>query len=135
MTAGNVADSETNVETGTDTAGESGGETQITCDVRGMHCAGCVANVEKAISGVSGVHDVKVNLVAEKAWITVGEDGPAFTELAGAVDRAGFTLRAAAEDIGRRREELLRSTACLAHLGHNALPLSCSGLLGSQSTM
>ncbi len=71
-----------------------------------MHCAGCVANVEKAISRVSGVHDVKVNLVAEKAWITVGEGAPDFAELVEAVDRAGFTLRAAAEDIGQRREEL-----------------------------
>ncbi len=86
---------------------ETDRETQITCDVRGMHCAGCVANVEKTISGIPGVQGVKVNLVAEKAWITLGGNAPDFAILAEAVERAGFTLQAAAEDISRRREELL----------------------------
>jgi len=84
-------------------------EEQITCNVRGMHCAGCVANVEKTISAVPGVIDVKVNLVAEKAWITLGEDAPDFADIADAVDRAGFTLKAVAEDAGQRREELMEA--------------------------
>ncbi len=84
-------------------------EEQITCDVRGMHCAGCVGNVEKAISGVPGVMDVKVNLVTEKAWITVGEDAPDFADIMDAVDRAGFTLKTVAADAGQRREELMEA--------------------------
>lgn len=84
-------------------------EEQITCDVRGMHCAGCVTNVEKAISRVHGVVDVKVNLVAEKAWITVGDDAPDFNDLMEAVDRAGFTLKEAAADVSQRRDELMEA--------------------------
>ncbi len=82
-------------------------EEQITCDVRGMHCAGCVTNVEKALSRVHGVVDVKVNLVAEKAWITVGDDAPDFNDLMDAVDRAGFTLKETTTDVSQRRDELI----------------------------
>ena len=46
--------------------------------IKGMHCASCVARVEKAISGVPGVVSAAVNLASEKATIEYIED----TELA-----------------------------------------------------
>ena len=83
-------------------------DTQLTCTVEGMHCAGCVASVEKALRGVSGVADVKVNLATEQAYIDLATQAPEFGALADAVDRAGFVLKAPASDT-ERREELLEA--------------------------
>lgn len=55
--------------------------------VDGMTCAGCVGNVEKALSGVSSVSDVSVNLATGLADVT----GTAATaDLFAAVTRAGY---------------------------------------------
>ena len=35
--------------------------------IGGMHCASCVARVEDALGGVSGVHEARVNLATERA--------------------------------------------------------------------
>jgi Cu+-exporting ATPase len=82
-------------------------ENQRVYDVEGMHCAGCVAGVEKAIESVQGVTGVQVNLVAEKAYVEAATEGPAFDELAEAVELAGYRLRQPDADRARRREELL----------------------------
>ncbi|MGE3539163.1 MAG: heavy metal translocating P-type ATPase [Candidatus Tectimicrobiota bacterium] len=37
--------------------------------IRGMHCAGCVSRVEKALQGLPGVQDVQVNLATETATL------------------------------------------------------------------
>ena len=40
----------------------------------GMHCAACVGRVEKAVSKLDGVEDVKVNLLTNKGSVTYTED-------------------------------------------------------------
>jgi len=74
--------------------------------VEGMHCAGCVHAVEKALTGVPGVHSVKVNLPTEQAFLEVDAEA-GWESLAEAVERAGYTLLKTAEDRAVRREELL----------------------------
>jgi copper chaperone CopZ len=37
---------------------------QVTAKVRGMHCAGCVGKVERALRSMEGVAEAKVNLVS-----------------------------------------------------------------------
>ena len=55
--------------------------------IEGMHCAGCVSTVEKALKGVQGVQSAVVNLILEKATIK-GE--PDFETLTEAVKSAGY---------------------------------------------
>ena len=52
--------------------------TETTLRVKGMTCSSCVASVESAVSNVSGVESVRVNLALEKAnitWLIVGPEG------------------------------------------------------------
>ena len=66
--------------------------------VGGMTCASCVARVEKALSGVSGVISANVNLASEKATVEyTGEVGIA--DLRQAVKEAGYELGPEAETL------------------------------------
>ncbi|MFP4705690.1 MAG: heavy metal translocating P-type ATPase, partial [Spirochaetaceae bacterium] len=60
--------------------------------IEGMHCASCVAAVEKSLKTVPGVEIASVNLATESA--TVSYDGSSATteDLAAAVDKAGYTV-------------------------------------------
>lgn len=57
--------------------------------VRGMHCAGCVASVEKALGSVDGVTEARVNLVEEVARVAARR-GVEASRLVEAVDAAGY---------------------------------------------
>jgi copper ion binding protein len=65
---------------------------QITLKIVGMHCAGCVSSVEKALKGVSGVSAVAVNLNAGKAVVDYDPDKTSDKEMAIAVKKAGFNV-------------------------------------------
>lgn len=66
------------------------GKEKITKEVYidGMSCMHCAAKVEKALASVSGVADVKVDLVNKKAVVKLKKD----------IDNA--TLKATVEDLG-----------------------------------
>jgi len=64
---------------------------RVQISVRGMTCASCVAHVEKALSGVPGVREAKVNLATERATVNLGEDVPARV-LVQAVRDAGYDV-------------------------------------------
>ena len=59
--------------------------------VRGMTCASCVARVEQALSGVSGVVSANVNLASEKATVEYLE-AVQLSDLKRAVADAGYEL-------------------------------------------
>lgn len=59
--------------------------------VSGMTCASCVAHVEEALSEISGVISVNVNLASEKATVEYLE-GVEFADLRKAVRDAGYDL-------------------------------------------
>jgi len=61
-----------------------------------MHCASCVAQVEKALTGVPGVQSASVNLATERAEVVATPDVAAAT-LEEAVRHAGYQAHAAAE--------------------------------------
>jgi Cu+-exporting ATPase len=70
--------------------------------IKGMHCASCVARVEKALSTVPGVSEAVVNLATEKAVVTVGEGGPSAAALAAAARAAGYEAEPVAQASGLR---------------------------------
>jgi len=86
--------------------------------ITGMTCASCVANVESALRGVSGVKSADVNLATERASVQLDPTRADFPALVRAVERAGYGAlalsadqkeRAAVEDRERaaRREQLV----------------------------
>jgi len=62
----------------------------VVLTVSGMHCAGCVAAVERGLSKVDGVIEAVVNLTTEKARISYNPDTCAVPDLIEAVRRAGY---------------------------------------------
>ncbi len=62
-----------------------------TFHIDGMHCAGCVANVEKSLKKVRGVKDAVVNLTLKNATIEMAEEIP-LSPIKQALKKAGYTL-------------------------------------------
>ena len=62
----------------------------ITLGIKGMHCASCVAHVEKALRKTPGVGDVRVNLATEQATVQVADPAVTPETLAESVRRAGY---------------------------------------------
>ncbi|NJN65241.1 MAG: copper-translocating P-type ATPase [Chloroflexaceae bacterium] len=58
--------------------------------VTGMTCASCSARVEKALRKVPGVLDAQVNLASEQAFVTWSPAEASWSDLKGAVERAGY---------------------------------------------
>ena len=65
---------------------------QVTLPIEGMHCASCVARVEKALKSVAGVVDASVNLPLERATVryTPNRDTP--QALVQAVRNVGYDV-------------------------------------------
>lgn len=61
--------------------------------VVGMHCAGCVASIEKAVGGVPGVESAEVSLLTGDLSVRLADSRPADSglaaDIAGAVESAG----------------------------------------------
>ncbi|MCB2156760.1 heavy metal translocating P-type ATPase [bacterium] len=49
------------------------GAATLTLDIGGMHCASCVARVEKALAGQDGVTAARVNFATEQATVSLAE--------------------------------------------------------------
>ena len=73
---------------------------QVDLAVRGMHCAGCVSSVEKALQDVAGVESAAVNLATQRARVTLSEPHPipATDALIDAIRRAGFDAELTLQD-------------------------------------
>ena len=65
---------------------------RVTLPVRGMHCAACVGRVERALTGVPGVAEARVNLATEQATIAFDPAQADLARLRAAVDAAGYEL-------------------------------------------
>ncbi len=65
---------------------------RLELDIEGMTCAACVTRLEKALSRVSGVRDVTVNLALERASLEIETSATGVETLADAVNGAGFSI-------------------------------------------
>lgn len=63
-----------------------------TYKIHGMHCAGCVRTIEKVLSGQKGVQSASVNFASESALVEFDENVVSESELAQAVESAGYKL-------------------------------------------
>ncbi|MFN3685885.1 heavy metal translocating P-type ATPase [Salinarimonas sp.] len=76
----------------------SGAERRLALPIEGMTCASCVGRVERALAGVPGVRDARVNLATERADLVVARDIDPST-IVEAVERTGFTVVPATLDL------------------------------------
>ena len=78
-----------NVSAAIEKAGYTVAKEEFDLAIKGMTCASCVGRVEKALTKMSGVLTVSVNLATETAHVTVTR-GIALEALLVAVDKAGY---------------------------------------------
>src|SRR5262245_20456574 len=69
-----------------------GSQAAVELRISGMHCASCVATVERALGTVPGVAEASVNLATERALVHLGAPVPA-ERLVAAVRSAGYQAR------------------------------------------
>src|SRR5918995_1017469 len=69
---------------------------RVALEIGGMHCASCVARIERALREIDGVAEASVNLATGKA--AVAGTALDLEGLRKAVERAGYSARAADED-------------------------------------
>ncbi len=63
---------------------------QITLQIEGMTCDGCVGHVRKALAGVDGVYEVRLPTWQAGKAVVLASDTVADDALIGAVERAGY---------------------------------------------
>jgi Cu+-exporting ATPase len=80
----------------------------VNIKVKGMHCATCVARVEKALTGTEGVEDASVNLASGRAIVSIDPAKADFDKLLKAVRDAGYDAELETESDAKsiEREQL-----------------------------
>jgi P-type Cu+ transporter len=69
---------------------------EILVPIEGMHCASCVARVEKALKTTPGVSEADVNLALRQARVVVADAG-SLAPMVAAVEREGYQVGASVE--------------------------------------
>ncbi|HPJ30153.1 MAG TPA: heavy metal translocating P-type ATPase [Methanothrix sp.] len=98
----------TDLENAVSEAGYGVVDERVAIKVGGMMCASCVSTVEEAVGGVEGVVEVKVNLGAERAYVTYNPGVASVAEIRGAIEEAGYQYLGVAGEEGERREREAR---------------------------
>jgi copper chaperone CopZ len=75
---------------------------KLTLEVKGMHCAGCVATVEKNLKAQPGVIEAAVNLTTERALVHFSPQRISPNKLVEAVNAAGYQAAVLSEQAPRR---------------------------------
>jgi Cu+-exporting ATPase len=78
---------------------------KLTLEVKGMHCAGCVAAVEKSLKAQAGVVDAVVNLTTERALVHFAPQAVSPEQLVEAVNATGYQAAVFSADVPRRSSD------------------------------
>ena len=65
---------------------------KVNLNISGMSCKNCAAHVEKALKGVPGVTEARVDLKAGKATVDYDPAKAGEKEMAAAVKKAGYSV-------------------------------------------
>ncbi|WP_449551233.1 copper-exporting P-type ATPase CopA [Lelliottia amnigena] len=102
--------------------------------INGMSCASCVSRVQKALQGVLGVSQARVNL-AERTALIMGSASAA--ELVQAVEKAGYGAEAIEDEAERRERQQETALATMKRFRWQAIvallvgiPVMVWGMLG-----
>jgi len=104
--------------------------------VPGMHCAGCIAKIERGLNGRPGIRSARVNLSARQVTI---EHAPYLKprDLVGELDRIGFEAEPRKGALGRspsQAKPLLAPLAVATFASMNVMLLSVSVWSGAEGT-
>ncbi|MDD5673664.1 MAG: heavy metal translocating P-type ATPase [Chitinivibrionales bacterium] len=72
---------------------------QITLPITGMHCANCVATLERSLKKLDGVENVVVNLSSERATISMNALKLEVSDLIARIEQAGFGVATGEADL------------------------------------
>ncbi len=98
-------------------AGSAAGLAILSLGVDGMDCGSCAASVERALRAVAGVHDVRVDLMGGRVTVSYAPGSAAWSDLAGAVKRAGYRVREDAAAAGGARSAVAGRATSAAGVG------------------
>jgi P-type Cu+ transporter len=70
---------------------------KVKMSISGMHCGSCAGNIERSLKKVSGVKEVSVSAVTNKAFIEF-DDETSEEEMKKAVSRAGYKVETVEEN-------------------------------------
>lgn len=65
---------------------------KVKIDIEGMHCASCASNIERSLSKVPGVKNIRISLLMKKGYADV-EDSVKEEEIVKAVKRTGYNIK------------------------------------------
>ena len=94
-----------------------------TLDLQGMHCASCVARIERSLKKVAGVEEAAVNLATNRASVTYDPAQTSLAALIAAVEKAGYGATPVTETRPKETEAPGRDAALLNLIGAAALTL------------
>ncbi|HIH25239.1 heavy-metal-associated domain-containing protein [Candidatus Woesearchaeota archaeon] len=63
---------------------------KIVIYIQGMHCASCASNIEKSLSKINGIKNIRVNVIMKKGYAEI-EDNVKEEDIKNAVKKAGYT--------------------------------------------
>lgn len=87
---------------------------KVSLPIQGMSCAACVRRVQQALSNVQGVLEAEVNFATERATVRFLSGQTSVSELARAVEQAGYKLREASLGDPLEQERKIRQEALRA---------------------
>ena len=85
-----------------------------TYQIKGMHCAGCVLNIEKALQGVDGVKSAAVNFATEKAQVEYDGSKATVKDLEEAVKDTGYKMEVPESEQAESKETAVTDTKPLS---------------------
>ena len=108
-----------------------------TIPIQGMHCAGCVGTVERALRSVAGVVEAHVNLATEQATVTYVPTSVEVETLRQAVTRAGYQPLELPDDVGPAPQQAAKESElrALQRRFLVSLGLSLPVVVGSMGAM
>jgi Cu+-exporting ATPase len=106
-------------------------------DLQGMHCASCVARIERSLKKVAGVTDASVNLATNRARVTFDPLQVTQEAMIAAVEKAGYGATPVADarpkEAVRGRDLALAELIGAAALTLPVLVLSMTGMTASHA--
>lgn len=112
-------------------------DARLMLSLPGIHCAGCISGVERALEGVAGVRAARVNLTLKRAAV---EAGPEITagDLVAVLERAGYEAHEldagvlAATEVDKGARDLLMRLAVAGFAMMNVMLLSVAVWSGAE---
>jgi Cu2+-exporting ATPase len=98
-----------------------GGIRQTDLSVPGVHCAGCMAAVEKTLSSLPGVASARVNLSLKRVAVTWRDQGGSPPDLIGALRSIGYEAHLFSSGEAPADPEMARLIRALAVAGFSAM--------------